>query len=1038
MKLCQTCEQPLAEEITTCPSCGSEVGEGRRYIDDYRIEEVLHEGHASFLCRAVRERTNEQVMIRLFTPQSGVNKKVADRLRRELKELKKLPVEGFIRHYAIRRSKDGLWYRISEWVDAESWGDVLGSGRLNDYRVAFNLFYKIASTLAVLHQEGHFIPHLILGDIIAAEDENGELGVKIDYKLSRFFDPKVDRPGPMLKHLLACHPDIVNERPLDFRSDIWSLGKIFVELLTADYEACNFLAKVDELPLPHEAKVLFKTMLADAPDLRPRSMSEVATALGRIKDGEIEEAKRRQLELAAASAGAIRKLKRRQKLLAALMVLLVVAGALAWFQLGLRKKESAAVLEDYANQYARSVAFVLVEYWLEEGKDIPYYRNRAEGTAFLVDSDGYLLTNRHVACPWLEDISFHIAINQLRQSDRSPRFGYRMFLWFEGEKAFNRSADLMDSADLDDAYFLGSAFRTDGIPRLTVAGVAMPPVQTRQLVASPLKDDFAVLKIDQVPEGLKPLPLDLKMDAQKVPKLSRVIALGFPLGSRTQEASVNVSVTKGHVRRSFENLIQVDASFHGGNSGGPIIDMRGKVIGLASGVATEWAPGLLPVASPVWDMAMVLPINKAGAFLQDLKVGQVKWNGVLDLSVEARLERITEMAGKNRWAEAMAMADKELKLSFDPTLVMAAGMMHFCAGDNQGAERLFSQSLSMDAENSLAKMMLFIIDWLAGRSSVSPHRQELLALDWRSPAEFLGYLVQVLEGLVDEESALKGWDNEAERNWLRYIVALIQAERGEWADLERLLKEAVLAADTDGWEFFLASALLDQVQQRRLGSFQAKSRWAEYQAEMEAFSQTIQRDQEAKDRRKAELAELMTLFEEDSAGPKEKREVLEKILESVPGNRDTMVGLAFCSTIEEDWVQALEYARTFLKREGRQSASRLSVGLLEPEILQRMGRQEEARASLEAYGRRMRDSWYRAISECLLGKRTEESLKKEAGKSPENLITLHAALGFWAEGCGDKERAIEHYKEALESFMDTWIEFDFAKERIRSLRRPSE
>lgn len=151
-----------------------------------------------------------------------------------------------------------------------------------------------------------------------------------------------------------------------------------------------------------------------------------------------------------------------------------------------------------------------------------------------------------------------------------------------------------------------------------------------------------------------------------------------------------------------------------------------------------------------------------------------------------------------------------------------------------------------------------------------------------------------------------------------------------------------------------------------------------------------------------------------------------------------MVGLAFYSTIEEDWARALEYARTFLKREGRQSASRLSVGLLEPEILQRMGRQEEARASLEAYGRRMRDSWYRAVSECLLGKRTEESLKKEAGKSAENLITLHAALGFWAEGCGDKERAIKHYKEALESFMDTWIEFDFAKERIRSLRRLSE
>jgi tetratricopeptide (TPR) repeat protein len=102
-----------------------------------------------------------------------------------------------------------------------------------------------------------------------------------------------------------------------------------------------------------------------------------------------------------------------------------------------------------------------------------------------------------------------------------------------------------------------------------------------------------------------------------------------------------------------------------------------------------------------------------------------------------------------------------------------------------------------------------------------------------------------------------------------------------------------------------------------------------------------------------------------------------------------------------------------------------------------MGNHEEARSILEAYGRKTRDPWYRAVSECLLGKTTEESLKKESGNSPENLITLHTALGFWAEGSGDRDKAIEHYKEALESFLDTWIEFEFARERIKSLRQPS-
>ena len=114
MKLCQNCGQLLSEEIITCPSCGSEVVEGMRYIDDYRIEQILHEGYSSILCRGRKEGMEEPVMIRIFTPQSGVNERIAERLKQELDELKTLPEEYFVRHLDIRRSSDGLWYRVSE------------------------------------------------------------------------------------------------------------------------------------------------------------------------------------------------------------------------------------------------------------------------------------------------------------------------------------------------------------------------------------------------------------------------------------------------------------------------------------------------------------------------------------------------------------------------------------------------------------------------------------------------------------------------------------------------------------------------------------------------------------------------------------------------------------------------------------------------------------------------------------------------------------------------------------------------------------
>ena len=142
----------------------------------------------------------------------------------------------------------------------------------------------MAEILTVLHAHGHFIPHLILNDIMAVPAEDGTLGIKIDYKLSRYIDPKLDRPAPMLKTLLACHPDIVNQRPLDFRSDVWSLGKVFVELLAGDLEIENHEARVDALDLPDELAVLLRVMLADDPDLRPQSMAEIAASLQRIEE----------------------------------------------------------------------------------------------------------------------------------------------------------------------------------------------------------------------------------------------------------------------------------------------------------------------------------------------------------------------------------------------------------------------------------------------------------------------------------------------------------------------------------------------------------------------------------------------------------------------------------------------------------------------------------------------------------------------------------------------------------------------------------
>ncbi len=1036
MKLCQNCGQLLAEDIITCPSCGSEVAEGRKTIDDYRIVEVLHEGYATILCRAVKESTAKPVMIRIFTAQSGVNEKIAERLKNELEELHKLPEDYFVRHFEIRQSSDGLWYRISEWLDAENWGNLIASGVFQDYKVAFRLFRRIALILDGLHRIGHFIPHLILDDILVIKGDDGELQVKIDYKLSRFLDPKLDRPGPMLKKLLSCHPDILQQRPLNLQSDIWSLGKIFVELLTAEHESVDFQADIDSLTLPPEVEVLLKAMLADDPSLRPQSMAEVADSLSRVTEEDFEAAMRRRREATQPPVQEIRSLKRRIGQLALVIGIAAVLAILAWFFFVYRQKDPDKLFGTYANRYAKSVAFVLTEYWLSAGQN-RLYQNRTEGTAFLVDRSGYLLTNRHVACPWLEDGNLLLYINRYLSAENPLELGYRIFLWFEGAKAFERLPGLGQSTELEDIYSLAAAFRSDGTPHVAIVGVARSPDRTRQLIQSPLKDDFAVLKIDPVPPDLKPLPLDEKMEALKVPKLSPVIALGFPLGSRTQETSVNVSVTQGHVRRTFENLLQVDTSIHKGNSGGPIIDIHGKVIGIASGVAMDWAAAPIPVATLLSDMGMVLPITKAVVFLQQLKAGKVKWNGVLDLSVDAKIKGILDLAEEERWPEAQALADKALEKSFDPTLVLAAAMIHFCAGDDQRAGSLFEKALSLDDENDQARWMLFLIDWLADPSLPSPHRQELRVLDWRSPHELFGYLVRVLEGGINEESALRNGYTDLERGWLRYVVALMAARQNNPSKAEILLRQVALTTGRETWLPFLAMSRLTQVRQQKMAALQDPAARREYQTDLDRFAALLAEARREMAQRQALLAPLRARLSQDSLDAEAKRALLKQILEIDPGNDALRVELAFYCAVNEDWDEALQSADKFIALAGRESAGRLRVGLLAPEIINVTGRREEARSALENYLNTTKDTWYRLIAECLLDPQKETSLTEKAGESPEYMLTGHAALGFWAEGAGDKKKAIEHYREALGSYMDDMIEYSFAAERIKRLRQTS-
>jgi S1-C subfamily serine protease len=109
------------------------------------------------------------------------------------------------------------------------------------------------------------------------------------------------------------------------------------------------------------------------------------------------------------------------------------------------------------------------------------------------------------------------------------------------------------------------------------------------LVGWDVYDDVALLKVDPSAHALSAVPLG---DSSRVSAGDPVAAMGSPFGN---EDSITTGVVSA-IRRSIASLtsvykvvdaIQIDAPITHGNSGGPLFDARGRVIGINAQIRTE-------------------------------------------------------------------------------------------------------------------------------------------------------------------------------------------------------------------------------------------------------------------------------------------------------------------------------------------------------------------------------------------------------------------------------------------------------------------
>lgn len=171
-----------------------------------------------------------------------------------------------------------------------------------------------------------------------------------------------------------------------------------------------------------------------------------------------------------------------------------------------------------------------------------------------------------------------------------------------------------------------------------------------RVVGTDPKTDVAVLKIEA--EGLPVLTL---ADSDRVRVGDIVFAVGNPLGVG-QTVTMGIVSAKGRSRlgllervSGYEDFIQTDAAINMGNSGGALIDARGRLIGVNSAIISPSRGNI--------GIGFAIPVNLARFIMNSLVETGTVARGYLGVTSDTLTADLTEQLGLARGSRGVIITE---------------------------------------------------------------------------------------------------------------------------------------------------------------------------------------------------------------------------------------------------------------------------------------------------------------------------------------------------------------------------------------------
>jgi serine/threonine protein kinase len=247
----------LVQEAVASAALSSSLSPAALAALGVRYEILAKAGHGSMgnVYKARDRETGEIVALKLLKTEIASDQAMMDRFKNELLFARKITHKNVCRVYEFNRVA-GIAYTSMEFVEGESLRSVLNRFGGLPQRKATDLALQVCSGLKEAHAQG--IVHRDLKPENVMIDAQGNVKI-MDFGIARSMEAGTRLTGAMVGTPAYMAPEQAAGKPVDYRTDIYSLGLMLYEMFTGTpaFSADNSIAVAlkqirEEPPAPHE------------------------------------------------------------------------------------------------------------------------------------------------------------------------------------------------------------------------------------------------------------------------------------------------------------------------------------------------------------------------------------------------------------------------------------------------------------------------------------------------------------------------------------------------------------------------------------------------------------------------------------------------------------------------------------------------------------------------------------------------------------------------------------------------------------------